>query len=171
LETEEEEENGKMITPELMVNTDISVNEDTVSPKRPLYIEAKIGLREILDQFQLSAGEIDEVVGSFHSFIAAASTRLFLKPILKKNRYAWTVSHDNEQIHEIVSHVAQRLEAFVCNESVTGRTNSTMKRMLSPFRLRMDPDVLLSLPTIARHGNMASPKSYDSIGSDNLAHN
>jgi hypothetical protein len=123
-----------------MVNIDISADEDTIAPEHPLYLEAEAGLRQILDQFQLSAAEIDEAVGSFHNFIAAPTDRFF-KAIPKKNRYAWAVSHDNEQTHE----------------TVTERMNSTMKPTLSPFRLRMGPDVLLSRLTIERRGNAASP--------------
>jgi antitoxin component HigA of HigAB toxin-antitoxin module len=182
LETEEEEEekekDGETITPELMVGVDISVDEDAVSHERSLYLEAEAeaeaeaGLREILDQFRLNAAEIDEIIGSFQNFIVATQQIFFFffEADSQKNRYVWAISHDNEQIHEILSDVDQRLEDLMCNEFVTERTNSTMKRMLSPFRLRMSPDVLLPQLTIASHGNVASSKLPDSVGSDDLVH-
>jgi hypothetical protein len=84
-EEEEEEKDGETITPELMVGMDISADEDVISHKCPLYLEAEAeaeseaGLREILDQFRLSAAEIDKIVGSFQNFIAAQQIFLFFE--------------------------------------------------------------------------------------------
>jgi hypothetical protein len=167
---EAEEAEGKTINPELMVNIDISADENAISHDLPLYLEAGAGLRGILDKFQLSATEIDEVVGRSQNCIAATPTDLFLKRIPKQNRYAWAISYDNEQIHKILSDVTQRLETLRCNKAVTERMNSTTKRMLSPFPLRTGPDVLLSRLTIVRYGNVASPKPLDSMSSDDLVH-
>jgi hypothetical protein len=166
---ETEEEDTEKIPLESMAETDIFEDDDdenagdTTSSERPLHHEAEEGLREILLQFRLDEGVIDEVIGSFQNFITVAPTDLFIKPIPKKNRYAWGVSQDNEQVHETLSDIAQRLEAMVCNEAVTERTNSTMKRILSPFRLRMSSDILLSRLTIARHGNIEPAKGDNSV--------
>jgi hypothetical protein len=85
-------------------------------------------------------------------------------------RYAWGISRDNDQIREILVDIAQRLEAVVCNEAVTERTNSAMKRLFSPFRLRMQSDVLLSRLTIARHGSVEPRKSSGSESTADRVH-
>jgi hypothetical protein len=77
---------------------------------------------------------------------------------------------DSKQIHEILADVAQRLETFVCNGAVTERINSAMTRMLSPFRLKMGPDVLLSRLTIAWHGNVEVGQALGSIEFTDAAH-
>jgi hypothetical protein len=158
------------MSPEMFVDTDISEDEDAAFSERPLHLEAEAGLREILDQFGLSPTEIDEVLGRVQTFLMVAPTDLFLKPIPKANRFAWAMAGDSEQIHEILADVAQRLEALGCNEAVTKRTNSAMKRMLPPFRLKMEPDVLRSRPTIARHGNMEIGQALGSIEFTDAAH-
>jgi hypothetical protein len=168
LETEEEDE-GTM-SPEMLVDTDISEDEDAASSERPLHLEAEAGLREILNQFGLSPTEIHEVLGSFQNFLVVAPTDLFLKPISKANRSGWVLAGDSEEIHEILADVAQRLEALICNEAVTESINSAMKRMLSPFRLKMGPDALLSRLTIARHGNVEIGQILGSIEFTDAAH-
>jgi hypothetical protein len=151
---EVEEEDGETITPERIFETDRYTTQYIATSGRPLHLEAESGLREIRDQFRLSATEIEEVIGSFQNFIATAPSDLFLKPIPKKNRYAGAISRGSDQIREILSDIAQRLAAVVYNEAVTERTNSAIKRISWPFRLRMQSEVLLSRLTIARHGSV-----------------
>jgi hypothetical protein len=79
------------MSPEMLVDTDISEDEDTASSERRLHLEAEAGLREIQDQFGLSPTENDEVFGSFQNFLVVAPTDLFLRPIPKANRYAWAM--------------------------------------------------------------------------------
>jgi hypothetical protein len=67
---------GETITPERMFERDIYTDQDAAYSELPLRLEAEAGLREILDQFRLSATEIDEVIGSFQNFITAAPTDL-----------------------------------------------------------------------------------------------
>jgi hypothetical protein len=165
-----EEEDEETMSPEMFVDTDVSEDEDAASSERPLHLEAETGLREVLDQFGSSLTEIDEVLGSFQNFLVVAPTDRFLKPIPKANRYAWAMAGDSEQIHEILADVVQRLEALVCSEAVTERTNSVMKRMLSPLRLKMGPDVLLSRLTIAWHGNVEIGQALISIEFTGAAH-
>jgi hypothetical protein len=76
---EEEEEDRETIILELVVGINISADEDAVSHEHPLYFEAEVetGLRKILDQFRLSAAEIDETVGSFQNFISATQQICF----------------------------------------------------------------------------------------------
>jgi hypothetical protein len=116
---EAEEEDGETITPERMFETNIYADQDTAYSGCLLHLETEAGLREILDQFRLNATEIDEVIGTFQNFVGGAPTDLFLNPIPKKNRYVWAIPRDNDHIHEILSYIAQRLEALVCNEAVT----------------------------------------------------
>jgi hypothetical protein len=56
---EAEEEDGEKITPERMFKADIYADQDTAYSQCPVHLEAEAGLREILDQFRLSATEID----------------------------------------------------------------------------------------------------------------
>jgi hypothetical protein len=158
------------MSPEMLVDIDISEDEDTASLERPLHLEAEAGLGEIMDQFGLSPTEIDEVLGSFQNFLMVAPTDLFLKPTPKTNRYEWAMVGDSEQIHQILADVAQRLEALVCNEAVTERTNSATKRMLSTFRLKMGPDILLSRLTIAWHRNVEVGRALGAIEFTGAAH-
>jgi hypothetical protein len=162
---ESEEEDIGTLSPENMDETDVLGNENAASSELPLHREAEEGLREILLQFHVNPAEMEEIIGSFQNYIAAATTDLCLKPLPKKNRYGWIISKYHDEIHETLSDIAQRLEALVCNEAITERTNSAMKRMLSPFRLRMSSRVLLSRMTIARHGNAELPKADGSISS------
>jgi hypothetical protein len=165
---ESEEEDRGTISPESMADTDFLEDENVAPFDLPLHIEAEKGLQEILLQFHVSPAEMDEIIGSFQNFIAAAPTDLCLKPLPKTNRYGWMVSKYHDEIHETLSDIAMRLEALVCNEAVTERTNSAMKRILSPYRLRMSPRVLLSRLTIARHGSVKPPILDGSTGTVDL---
>jgi hypothetical protein len=78
----------------MLVDTNISEDEDAASSEHPLHLETEAGLREILDQFGLNPTEIDEVLGNFQNFLVVASTDLFLKPISKANRYMWAMAGD-----------------------------------------------------------------------------
>jgi hypothetical protein len=95
---ESTEENEEMIPPQRMFDTDISADQDAAYSERPLHLEAVARLREIPDEFRLSTTETGQIVGSFQNFIAVALTGLFLRPIPKKNRRPWAVSHDRDQI-------------------------------------------------------------------------
>jgi hypothetical protein len=168
---ETEEEDRESAESESMDDTDFSEDDNLIASECPLFQEAEEGLREILLQFQLNVDEMNDVIGSFQNYVGAAPTDLCLKPIPKKNRYSWIVSHQNDEIHQILSDIAQRIEAMVCNEAVTERTNSAMKRILSPFRLRMGSNVLLSRLTIARHGTQEAKKVHRSKDPDDTSDN
>jgi hypothetical protein len=156
---ETEEEDTELIISQRMFDTDISADQDLADSEWPLHVEAAEDLRDILDQFRLRTTEIGETIGSFQTFLVGAPTDLFLKPILKKNRCASAASRDGDQIQEILSDISQCLSAIGCNKSVIARMNPAMKRMLSPFRLILPFDVLLSRQTIAHRASEQPSKS------------
>jgi hypothetical protein len=101
---------------------------------------------------------VETAIGAFQEFITASPADLFLKPIRGKNRYSWAVCCHRSG-WDILGDIALRIETLVCNEAVSERTNSAMRRVLAPFRLRMGHDALLSRLTIAKH---VSPDSGSS---------
>jgi hypothetical protein len=115
-----------------------------------LCADAELGLREILAQDQLSDDECDNAIGAFQAFLSTAPTDLFLKPIPAMDRYSWAIA-SHQSGWEVLADIALRLEALVCNEAVSERTNSAMRRVLAPFRLRMGHDALLSRLTLSKH--------------------
>jgi hypothetical protein len=82
---ETEEEDGEMIPPQRMFDTDISADQDAVYSQRLLHFEASTDLREISNQFRLNMTEHDKIIGSFQNFTAVTPTDLLLKPIPKKS--------------------------------------------------------------------------------------
>jgi hypothetical protein len=63
----------------------------------------------------------------------------------------------------VLPDIALRLEALVCNEAVSERTNGTMRRLLDPFRLKMGKEILLSRLTIAKHTIADTHRAVESV--------
>jgi hypothetical protein len=117
--------------------------------------DAELGLRQVLAQYHVSPDELQDTIGAFQAFVSVAANDLFMKPIPGIDRYSWAVAcHQSEW--KILADIALRIEALVCNEAVSERTNSAMRRVLAPFRLKMGHDALLSRLTIAKHRNQGS---------------
>jgi hypothetical protein len=167
LSSQREDEVGSDIEMHFEAQNGVETSEDgdvvTPSSVKDLYPQAEAGLREILEQYHLNVSDTDEIIGYFQEFVGEAATYLEMKPIPSKNRYAWAVGYQRTGTGEILADIAQRLESLVCSEAVSERTNSAMKRMLSPFRLRMSPDILLSRLTIARHGTLKLRAEFGSL--------
>jgi hypothetical protein len=129
----------------------------------PLYAQAESGLVEILQQYSrehspesadcyITTEEADDALAAFQDFCNTAKSDLRLKGNYETNRYNWTTTASLGDGGSVLRDIARRLEVLVCNEAVSERTNSAMKRLLAPFRLKMGRDVLLSRLTLARHG-------------------
>jgi hypothetical protein len=130
-----------------------------------LFAHAEMGLREILDQFSVGYGgphsgcyispeQVQETLAAFQEFVATAPSDLALKGNFTTNRFPWGILSPPSEGWGILTDIALRIEALVCNEAVSERTNSAMKRLLAPFRLKMGRGVLLSRLTLARHGGV-----------------
>jgi hypothetical protein len=118
---------------------------------------AEGGLCEILKQFGITKTERELVVGAFQWYMEAAPEKLPLKPgpgvagSKKKSVYSWSAAPDEEG-WRIVADIGLRLVPLVCSEAISERTNSQMRRFLSPYRMRMGKGVLLARMNIAKHG-------------------
>jgi hypothetical protein len=134
-------------------------NGDTQCPEDGLCRQAEIGLIEILNQYQTSEQEKQDIIGLFQEYITAAPSDLPLKPIADNTRYPWAILDQRKDGWSILADIALRLEALVCNEAVSERTNGTMRRMLAPLSLRMGRKTLLSRLTIAKHADSVLEKA------------
>jgi hypothetical protein len=116
--------------------------------------QAEEGLLRILQQF-FQVGDdhpdMDIVIGTFQEYIRNTDHDLHLKPIPNLNQSAWMTARGKNAFWAVLSAIALRFESLVCNEGVTERTNGTMKRLLSPFRLNMGGDVLLARMNLSKH--------------------
>jgi hypothetical protein len=77
-----------------------------------------------------------------------------MQPIPDANRYSWGIQSAIGTHWAVLADIAIRLEALVCNEAVSERTNGAMRRLLAPFRMKMMRQVLQSRLTIAKHGTI-----------------
>jgi hypothetical protein len=66
-------------------------------------------------------------------------------------RYPWMVLLRNVPWTSLAV-IGLRLESLLCNEAVTERTNGTMRRFLSPLRMRMGRAPLSARLMLAKHG-------------------
>jgi hypothetical protein len=137
-----------------------------------LFEQAEAGLWEVLHQysrahppeteeFYISEDQAELVMGAFQEFANAAPSDLRLKPSgddASPRRYNWTWPAPGGDGWRILTDIARRVEALVCNEAVSERTNSAMKRLIAPFRLKMGHGVLLSRLTLSRHGAPGGPR-------------
>jgi hypothetical protein len=115
------------------------------------YTEAEANLREVLGQYQLSQKGADQTVGLSEGFVSQRLTDLALSIIPSANRRASAWGYHDNGRSETLSDMVLWCEAVVCNEAVSERTNSAMKRMLLPVHLRMSRDIQLFWLTISRH--------------------
>jgi hypothetical protein len=128
-----------------------------VSPaKRALAVEATEGLRNLLTQYDVSDQIAKETLGAFGIFLSEVEDPLEIRTIslTGKNRYPWALTGETYQDWALLADIALRLEALICNEAVSERTNGNMRRVLAPFRMKMAPQTLLSRMTIARHATV-----------------
>lgn len=124
---------------------------------------AELGLKEILHQFSvrydgtngefyISPQQAEDAIAAFQKYANAASSDLAMKGNPETNRYPWGYASSGRDGWRVLTDIARRLEALVGNEAVSERTNSAMKRLLAPFRLKMGHGILISRLTLARHG-------------------
>jgi hypothetical protein len=117
--------------------------------------QAEKGLREILEQFGIEEEKMEAVIGVFQQYIQVAPIDLTLKPAPagrdRKPLYSWTAA-PTEDGWPILADIGMRLSSLVCSEAISERTNSQMRRILSPFRMRMAPRTLLARMNVGKHG-------------------
>jgi hypothetical protein len=78
-----------------------------------------------------------------------------MKPIDDNKQCRWAITHQREDGWEIFADITLRLEALVCSEAISERTNGMMRRILAPSSLRMGRKTLLSRLMIAKHKDSA----------------
>jgi hypothetical protein len=126
-----------------------------------LCAQAEAGLKEIIDQWNIDEDLADRTLGTFQGYVVSAPADLQMRPIPDTKRYPWGVRSGSGAHWALLSDIAVRLQALVCNEAVSERTNGTMRRLLAPFRMKMKREVLLSRLTIAKHGTIEPERSRD----------
>jgi hypothetical protein len=130
---------------------------------RTLFELSVLGLDEILlqysfryegvdDQYHISPEQCQNTKAAFQQFVSASGEELTLRPNNETNRFPWGFHDCMDEGWRILSEIALRLQSLVCNEAVSERTNSAIKRVLGLFRLKMGHDPLLQRLTVARHG-------------------
>jgi hypothetical protein len=148
----EGEENGDQDLPS---DDGVVLSDDT------LCAQAEAGLRDILAQWGIDEDLIGRTLGTFQGYVTSAPADLRMRPIPDTNRYPWSIQSGSGPHWAVLSDIAIRLEALVCNEAVSERTNGAMRRLLAPFRMKMKRQVLLSRLTLAKHGTIETGKGRD----------
>jgi hypothetical protein len=118
-----------------------------------LCCQAEAGLMEILNQYEISAQEQQNICAIFQQYITTAPRDLNIKPIDDNKRYPWAIVHQRQDGWEILADIALRLEVLVCREAISECTNGMMRRILAPSSLRMGRKTLLSRLMIAKHND------------------
>jgi hypothetical protein len=154
LELEEEEtetfdesllDAGPFEEPEGQMRDDASV--------RFLYNEAERGLQELLAQMGADDSEADSTLARFQRYISMTPQEFPMREEADTARYPWIVLLRKDASWRTLADIALRLESLLCNEAVTERTNGTMRRFLSPLRMRMGHAAITARLMLAKHGN------------------
>jgi hypothetical protein len=117
--------------------------------------QAEAGLLEILKQYKTSAEEQQAILAIFQEYVTTAPWDLNMKPICDNKRYPWAIVPQRHDGWEMLADIALRLEALVCSDAISERTNGMMRRILAPSSLRMGRKTLLSRLIIPKHNESA----------------
>jgi hypothetical protein len=114
---------------------------------------AEKGLRLILEQFKIEGENLVAVMGAYQSYTTDASEILPIKPDPNKipSVYSWAAA-PNTYGWVVLANIGMRLAVLPCSEAISERTNSQMRRLLSPYRLRMGKEILLARMVLSKHG-------------------
>jgi hypothetical protein len=132
-------------------------------PPNALYNEAEDGLRAVVGQFRLVSDRAEATIARFQEYISMTAADRPMKRLPSTNQYAGMVVLQLDFSWRTLGAIALRLEALVCNEAVTERTNGRIRRFLSPLHMRIGHASLSARRLISKDGRVrpesSAPKS------------
>jgi hypothetical protein len=115
--------------------------------------EAERCLQELLAQMGADDSEVSPTLARPQRYISMTSQEFPMKEEADTARYLWIGLLRKDASWRILADIALRSESLLCNEAVTKRTNGTMRRFLSPLRMRMGHTAITARLMPAKHGN------------------
>jgi hypothetical protein len=143
---------------------DISSDDDVATPDETPCGQAEAGLRWVLAHWGVETELAGEAIETFQGHLISAPVDLRIRSIPKSNVYLWGILTGSEECWvESSPDIAMRVEVLICNGAVSERTNGGIDRLLTPFCMRTEDQVLLSRGTIAKHGSVERLGTFRAI--------
>jgi hypothetical protein len=116
-----------------------------------LSIRANVALNRFADQYQLTDARRRELMRAFDNYVSAVKAELRLSKSGDGQQYTWRTAEVGDPGQESAEtghyvglpNIALRLERALCSEAPSERTLGQQRRVPSPPRMRMKPNLLL----------------------------